>query len=111
MANELPETSNSQKNTPSAPPKSRSNKTRHPWVWAVVLIVTLGIGGVCFLRHPGKSARSKAASPPPAMIGTAAVQKGDIGAYGSALGVVTPVNTVAVKSRVDGQLVKVYYRE
>lgn len=31
--------------------------------------------------------------------------------YVSALGVVTPVNTVAVKSRVDGQLIKVEYVE
>lgn len=45
------------------------------------------------------------------MIGAATAQKGDIGVYVSALGVVTPVGTVAVKSRVDGQLIKVHYRE
>lgn len=45
------------------------------------------------------------------MIGTATAKKGDIGVYVSALGVVTPVNTVTVRSRVDGQLVKVNYEE
>jgi len=45
------------------------------------------------------------------MISTATAQKGDIGVYVSALGVATPLNTVAVRSRVDGQLVKVYYTE
>ena len=49
--------------------------------------------------------------PPPLLVSTATAQKGDIGVYVSALGLVTPVNTVAVRSRVDGQLVKVYYRE
>src|SRR5207248_3774578 len=48
---------------------------------------------------------------PPLMVSTATAQKGDIGVYVNALGVVTPVNTVAVKSRVDGQLVKVHYVE
>lgn len=45
------------------------------------------------------------------MVGTATAQKGDIGVYVSALGLVTPVNTVAVRSRVDGQLVEVHYKE
>ncbi len=54
----------------------------------------------------------KAASTPPLlMIATSAAQKGDIGTYVNALGVVTPINTVMVKSRVDGQLMSVNYVE
>jgi len=45
------------------------------------------------------------------MIATASAQKGDIGTYVNALGVVTPVKTVSVKSRVDGQLMSVNYIE
>jgi multidrug efflux system membrane fusion protein len=37
--------------------------------------------------------------------------KGDIGVYYSGLGAVTPLATVTVKSRVDGQLVSIRYRE
>ncbi len=45
------------------------------------------------------------------MVSTATAQRGNIGVYVNALGVVTPLNTVSVKSRVDGQLVKVNYQE
>lgn len=41
----------------------------------------------------------------------AKAQKGNIGVYLTGLGTVTPIYTVTVKSRVDGQLMKIYYRE
>ncbi len=44
-------------------------------------------------------------------VATAVVRKGDIGVYGNYLGIVTPVYTVMVKSRVDGQLMSVNYVE
>jgi multidrug efflux system membrane fusion protein len=44
-------------------------------------------------------------------VATAVVRKGDIGVYTNALGIVTPVYTVMVKSRVDGQLMSVNYTE
>jgi multidrug efflux system membrane fusion protein len=45
------------------------------------------------------------------MITAEPARKGDIGVYVNALGLVTPLNTVAVRSRVEGQLVKILYTE
>ncbi len=41
----------------------------------------------------------------------AKTRKGDIGVYYTGLGAVTPFATVTVRSRVDGQLISVRYRE
>jgi len=42
---------------------------------------------------------------------TAPAEKGGIGVYFTGLGVVTPLYTVTVKSRVDGQLMSINYKE
>jgi len=105
-------------NAPDAPKQNRSVKRPRRWPWVVVvLLIILGASIVVFLRHRSPKAQPVARGRPggggqgPLMVSTATAQKGDIGVYVNALGVVTPVNTVAVKSRVDGQLVKVHYAE
>jgi multidrug efflux system membrane fusion protein len=45
----------------------------------------------------------------PVVVATA--QKGNIGVYYTGLGVVTPIYTVTIKSRVDGQLMALHYKE
>ncbi len=50
-------------------------------------------------------------APPPPEVTCVSPHKGDIGVYVNALGAVTPVYTVNVKSRVDGQLMNVNYTE
>lgn len=91
----------------------RKRPRRWPWVLALLILLLSAIGLFLHRRKSREqSAREKSrAAPPTLTIGTATAQKGDIGVYVSALGVVTSVNTVAVKSRVDGQLVEVHYRE
>ena len=111
--------------TQDAPPTSKDvpgGKThllRRSWLW--VLIILLVCAGAYFLwpkANNSKSAatqskttgdRSKGAGVIPVV--ATRVRKGDIGVYLSGLGSVTPIYTVSVRSRVDGQLMKVLYHE
>lgn len=47
----------------------------------------------------------------PTTISTATAKQGSIGVYVNALGVVTPLKTVSINSRVQGQIVAVRYKE
>ncbi len=98
------------------PGPTRSTPVRKRW-WIVVLVVCLlAIGAYVFLTKSGKSQShtSKQGLDPPAPkvpVVVAEAKTGDVGVYLTGLGSVTPLNTVTVKSRVDGQLMSVRFRE
>ena len=97
--------------SPAAPDDQPPERTGRSWPWVViVLVVVLGIGLLVYLRlrtppvipHP----------PAPVEIAMTKVEKGAIPVYVNwALGTVTPLATVTVLSRVDGQIMKVNYTE
>jgi membrane fusion protein, multidrug efflux system len=101
---------------PETPRPARAQKPAtkgRAWVW--VLVVVLAAGAIFFLYHQYRAAKEAKNSKPPATRGVPVVAgsttKGDIGVYVEALGTVTPVYTVTVTSRVQGQIMDVYYRE
>jgi len=97
--------------TPAHDQKSKSR--RHWWVWA--LIAVAAIAALILYRHhqaADAAAKAKANATQRAIpVTTAKAATGDIGVYVQALATVTPVYTVTVTSRVQGQIMEVHYQE
>ena len=88
---------------------------RHWWIGLLALSL-LGIGAYVFSpRAEEVVAPAGEAGPTPLSravpVVAAPVRARDVGIYLTGLGAVTPLNTVTVKSRVDGQLMRVRFQE
>jgi multidrug efflux system membrane fusion protein len=73
----------------------------------------LGLAGLlcgCWRGEAGRGGKG-GSDPPAPQVSTVVARKGDIGIYTRGPGRVVSVYTAMVKSRVDGQLMKVYYTE
>ena len=94
------------------------------WVWLLVIAVVAG--GYWYYRNSHNKSQDAAAAPAaggkgrgpggaaggygvPVVVTTA--QSGDLPVYFNGLGTVTPLYTVTIRSRVDGQLVNVAFKE
>lgn len=81
------------------------------WAWIACVVIVLS---VWFLLRQHQTTRSsvRASAPQRSVpVSAATAHKGDIGVYIDAIGTVTPVYTVTVTSRVQGQIMSVNYRE
>ncbi len=88
------------------------DRVRDRWkTWLVVVIVA--IVGIYYLtgRNSTDSAVPPAMAHPIVPVAAVPAKLGDLNQYISAIGTVTAYNTVTVKSRVDGQLMKVNFTE
>lgn len=122
MAKDVTETKASQSKAavPVAAPK-KSGSGAVAWVVFALVLVAAGGAGWYFFWPQNQAAT---VTPSASGVGTkrglggdivqvvaAKATLGNIGVYLEGLGSVTPLNTVTVKSRVDGQLMKVLFQE
>lgn len=106
-----------------APDAAADQPKKKGWVWFLILLVIAG-GGYYYYKTRGAT-ESKAAPAPgggggggragaalgPVSVAVAPALKQNVPYYLSGLGSVTAFNTVTVKTRVDGELMKVHFTE
>jgi membrane fusion protein, multidrug efflux system len=82
--------------------------------WVVLLAICLIAIGVYVFFIKGQSRAAKEGQNPVTRtvpVVAVAAKKSDMGVYLTGLGSVTPLNTVTLKTRIDGQLMEVLFRE
>jgi len=103
--------------TPTSSPARR-------WIWIIAVLVLLG-AGYFYYSQPGKNSSTKSAGADdaagkkrggdaggrPTPVVTAVAKTDDVNVYLNGLGAVTPLATVTVKSRIDGEIMKIYFKE
>ena len=92
-----------------------SSLRRHPYASGLIalLMVVIGGGMVALSGHWRSAAGRQRALPAPPRVSVvaASARTRDVGVYLYGLGTVTPLNTVTVRTRVDGQLLGVHFQE
>jgi multidrug efflux system membrane fusion protein len=87
-------------------------RRRRVWVLLAVLLLLAFATWIVVkqsTKHSAAAAKTRQAGP--TLVVAAFAHQGDVGVYVTGLGAVTPLYTVNIKTRVDGQLMKVDYRE
>ncbi len=95
-------------------PANSRRRSRHLGRYALVAVAVLAAGaGVARWKHvwPFKAPAQAAGPPPPVPVTLAKVQSQPVPIWLTGLGTVQAYNTVTIRARVDGQLVRVAYTE
>lgn len=112
--------------TPAPPqpvvPAKPARPSKGRWVWLLFLVA---IAAAAYYLWPKVSGFAAGNTPPeapggkkggrggggPIPVVAAKAHRGDIGVFITGLGNATPIYTVTIKSRVDGQLMEIHYKE
>jgi len=95
------------------PKPTSSPRSRRRWGVVLLMVCLIAIGAYIFFSMSQSRSAKKGQSPVRPAVPVIAVEakKTGFNVYISGLGSVTPLNTVTVRTRVDGQLMEVLYRE
>jgi multidrug efflux system membrane fusion protein len=95
--------------------RSEQRSPRRRWLWLAAIVVAAAalFSMLRVWSHQSKPASRPAGGRGPVAtpVTAAKAHTGNIGVYFTGLGAVTPLYTVTVRSRVDGELMKIYYKE
>ncbi|MBV8535534.1 MAG: MdtA/MuxA family multidrug efflux RND transporter periplasmic adaptor subunit [Alphaproteobacteria bacterium] len=83
---------------------------RVAWIGVAVLVV-IGVAWWIHTRPAPQQQRGRFAPPDTMPVGAAPITQGDIKVTLNALGTVTPLQTVTVKTQINGQLTQVFFTE
>lgn len=86
------------------------------WVWLILACAALALGyflvtRIVFAQAKTTSGRGAGGAGRAVPVVAARARRGNMNLYLTGLGTVTPYNTVTVRTRVDGQIVKIYFTE
>lgn len=88
-----------------------------PLAWVVAVVVLAAVGGGAYWLYqrthanPAAGPGGKGAAGRPVPVVAAVARQGDLPLYLNGLGTVTPLNTVTVRTRVDGQIDSIHFDE
>jgi multidrug efflux system membrane fusion protein len=103
-----------------APPKQAHGaprRSRRVWIWLAILALAAAVAYYFWSKKnpaggaSGAAAQAQKKGPAAIPVVAAKARRGNIPVYYTGLGTVTPIYTVEVKSRVDGELMQVYFKE
>lgn len=88
-------------------------RRRPRWPWLVLLLLAAAAAAIFILRRPDQAqeAADAARANRPVPVGVATVESGDMPLTLDAIGTVTPLATVTVRTRIDGYLTRIGFRE